>query len=118
MTEPVSRQQAQQQNGGDAPVTDEEAVAALRNGTVRIGCVRGMAIEDVPPSALIAIARTALELDRRPPEEKPAAPPRSLPSEPWNGQQSRPRTESPMTELVATPRPDTRRRRWRWPILR
>ncbi len=60
MTEPVSRQQAQQQDGGDDPVTDEEAVAALRDGTVRIGCVRGMAFEDVPPSALIAIARTAL----------------------------------------------------------
>jgi len=118
MTEPVPRRQAQQQDGGDDPVTDEEAVAALRNGTVRIGCVRGMAIEDVPPSALIAIARTALELDRRPPEERPAALPRSLPSEPWDGQQSPPRTESPMTEPVATPQPDKRRRRLRWPVLR
>ncbi len=110
MTEPVSRRQAQQQDGGDDPVTDEEAVAALRNGTVRIGCVRGMAIEDVPPSALIAIVRTALELDRRPPEERPAALPRSLPPEPWDGQQSRPRPECSMTEPVATPRPDKQRR--------
>jgi len=77
-----------------------------------------MAIEDVPPSALIAIARTALELDRRPPEERPAALPRSLTSEPWDGQQSRPRAECPMTEPVATPRPDEQRRRWRWPFSR
>jgi len=77
-----------------------------------------MAIEDVPPSALIAIACTALELDRRPPEERLAALPRSLPSEPWDGQQSRPRTGSPMTEPVATPRTDKRRRRWRWPFSR
>jgi len=41
-----------------------------------------------------------------------------LPPEPWDGQQSRPRTESPMTEPVATPRPDKRRRRWRWPLSR
>lgn len=118
MTEPVSRRQALQQDGGGDPVTDEEVVAALRNGTVRIGCVRGMAFEDVPPSALIAIVRTALELERRPPEESPAALSRSLSPEPWDGPQSRPRTESPMTEPVATPRPDKQRRRWRWPFSR